>query len=104
MDWYHATQHLARVAQLIYPNDDTLRQTWYTSMRSHLYAGNLEPIRTDLRASSHPQKAHYFETHQHRLHYEQTRLAGLPLGLGTGDSGITQRRSGSGMRWKLVNI
>jgi hypothetical protein len=106
VDWYHATQHLEGAAQLLYPDDDTARHTWSATMRAHLYAGHLDPICTDLCAADHSQKAHYFQTHHHRLNYEQTRLAGFPLGSGTVESGIKQfkhRLSGPGMRWNLAN-
>lgn len=107
VDWYHATQHLASAAQLRYPDDEAARQTWEATMRDHLYAGAIDMIKTDLADTPAASQAHYFETHQHRLNYEQTRLAGFPLGSGTVESGIKQfkqRLSGPGMRWKLANV
>jgi len=107
VDWYHATQHLTRAAQLRHPDDETDRHTWETTMRAHLFAGAIELIKTDLADTPAASKAHYFETHQHRLNYEQARLAGWPLGSGTVESGVKQfkqRLSGAGMRWKLANV
>lgn len=107
VDWYHATQHLAGAAQLRYPDDDTARHTWSATMRQHLFAGDSALISTALADTPAAPKAHYFQTHQHRLTYEQTRLAGFPLGSGTVESGIKQfkqRLSGPGMRWTLANV
>jgi hypothetical protein len=107
VDWYHATQHLASAAQLRHPDDEAARQTWEATMRAHLYAGKVEMINTALADTPAAPKAHYFETHQHRLNYEQTRLAGFPLGSGTVESGIKQfkqRLSGAGMRWNVTRV
>jgi len=106
VDWYHATQHLASAAYLRYPEDEAARQAWETTMRDHLYAGQVDVIMSDLVDTPAISKAHYFDTHAHRFNYEQTRLAGFPLGSGTVESGIKQfkqRLSGAGMRWNIAS-
>jgi hypothetical protein len=107
VDWYHATSHLAQTAHALYPTDEIAQQIWYTTMRQHLYTGASEAIVAALVDTPAASKAHYFETHQHRLNYEQARLAGWPLGSGTVESGIKQfkqRLCGAGMRWKIANV
>jgi hypothetical protein len=76
-------------------------------MPTHLYEGAIETIQTDLADTPAAPKTRYFQTHQHHLNYEQTRLAGFPLGSRTVESGINQfkhRLSGPSMRRNLANI
>ena len=107
VDWYHATAHLAQTAHQLHPTDETARQTWYTTMRHHLYTGASALIEAALADTPAVSQAHYFATHAARLNYEQARLAGWPLGSGTVESGIKQfkqRFCGSGMRWNIANV
>lgn len=107
VDWYHTTGHLAQAANELHPPDETARQTWYTTMRHHLYTGASALIEADLADTPAASFAHYFATHASRLNYEQARLAGWPLGSGTVESGIKQfkqRFCGPGMRWKIAHV
>lgn len=100
VDWYHARQQLAQVADTRYPDDDIRARSWYEKMSTHLFQGEVWKIIADLK--QHDVSETYFETHQRRMQYLQFRADGFPIGSGGVESGIKQykqRLSGPGMRW-----
>jgi hypothetical protein len=100
VDWYHARQQLAQVADACYPDDDIRARSWYEKMSTHLFQGEVWKIIADLK--QHDVSGTYFETHQRRMQYLQFRADGFPIGSGGVESGIKQykqRLSGPGMRW-----
>jgi hypothetical protein len=108
VDWFHAVQHLAQAATVLYP-DDTLalqRQHWLKTYKDHLYMGRIHTIIAALHLCNHPDLATYFETHQRRMQYLEFREEGLPIGSGVIESGVKQfkqRLTGAGMRWQADN-
>ena len=62
----------------------------------------MEPITAPLEKAGLATHAHYFQTHQRRMRYQEFREQGYPIGSGTVESGIKQfkqRLTGAGMRW-----
>lgn len=108
VDWFHAVQHLADAAQALYPNDTDLskRKRWLRAYKTHLYMGRVHKIIAALHKQKRPDLAHYFETHQRRMHYLEFREEGFPIGSGTVESAVKQfkqRLTATGMRWKRDN-
>ena len=108
VDWYHAVEHLYKVAFALYPSDSDLakRQRWLKTYKNHLYMGHIETIISVLHKRGVPQLTTYFEHHKRRMRYLEFREEGLPIGSGTVESGVKQfkqRLCGTGMRWHWDN-
>jgi hypothetical protein len=108
VDWFHAVQHLAEVAAVLYPDekDDNKRQRWLKTYKEHLYMGRIHTIIAALHKQKRPDLVSYFENHQRRMQYLEFREEGFPIGSGTVESGVKpfkQRLCGTGMRWKADN-
>jgi hypothetical protein len=108
VDWFHAVQHLAQAATVLYPDDkDTQqRQRWLKTYQDHLYTGRIHQIIAALHKHDLADLAGYFETHQRRMQYLEFREEGFPIGSGTVESGVKQfkqRLTGTGMRWNVDN-
>ncbi len=102
VDWYHATQHLNKAAQALFPDDAPQAQRWYQDHRLPLYQGHCWQIAQQLEAAGCASVATYFQTHHRRMRYQFYREEGYPIGSGTVESGIKQfksRLTGAGMRW-----
>lgn len=102
VDWYHATQHLAQAAEALHPRDEPAAQRWQHERRHDLYVGEIHRITQPLDQAGLASQAHYFHTHQRRMHYQSCQEDGYPIGSGTVESGIKRfkhRLSGPGMRW-----
>ena len=100
LDYYHAKQHLAKLAHERYPDDEAHAQAWLKKMSDALFQGEIFKIIADLQA--HQLKTSYFVNHQRRMQYQQFRAEGLPIGSGGVESAIKQfkhRLTGAGMRW-----
>lgn len=108
VDWFHAVQHLAEAANILYPSeqDDKLRAQWLKTHQDHLYMGRIHKVINALQRRGHADLALYFERHQRRMQYLEFREEGFPIGSGTVESGVKQfkqRLTGSGMRWNAPN-
>ncbi|MGB7337433.1 MAG: hypothetical protein WBC91_00965 [Phototrophicaceae bacterium] len=108
MDWYHAVEHLHKVAVALYPHEQDAhkRQRWFKTYKHHLYMGNIDTIISVLHKREVSQFATYFERHKRRIQYLEFREDGLPIGSGTVESGVKQfkqRLAGTGMRWHRDN-
>lgn len=100
LDYYHAKQHLAKMAQARHPDNEMHAQKWLKEMSDALYRGEIFKIIADLQA--HHLKTSYFVNHQRRMQYQQFRAEGLPIGSGGVESAIKQfkhRLTGAAMRW-----
>jgi hypothetical protein len=102
VDWYHASEHLSEAASALYPDDPQTAQTWSRRQRDALFKGNLHLITRPLDEAGLSGHSRYFHTHKRRMHYQEFREDGYPIGSGTVESGIKQvkgRLTGPGMRW-----
>jgi hypothetical protein len=111
VDWYHATEHLAKAAQILHGPQTEKAERWLKTQKNALYQGQALPIAHMLldKAEQHPQQAEllqgeagYFTNNHRRMQYMQMREDGWPIGSGMVESGckqFKQRFSGPGMRW-----
>ena len=111
VDWYHATQHLANVADILHGEGTRRSRSWYRRWREQLYQGRAHNLIRALKrqASLHPdrtnailQQAGYFQKNTKRMNYLEMRIEGYPIGSGMVESAAKQYKSrfcGPGMRW-----
>ena len=119
LDFYHAAQHLAQAADLIFgtapcPRKAAWYERWRTALRDEPggVAGVLRTLiyyrnRAALSAAAAralDTELNYFRRHADKMHYADYRAAGLPIGSGVTEAGckelIKTRFCRSGMRWK----
>jgi hypothetical protein len=111
LDYYHATEHLHKAADLLYPADQQAAQRWVKRTETRLFQGHADQIASSLAqaASGNSQRhkglrteADYFENHKRRMQYLEFREEGYPIGSGMVESEAKQfkaRFCGPGMRW-----
>ena len=102
VDWYHATEYLAKAAEALYSNDAEAAQRWQHERRNDLYLGQTHTITEPLERAGLTTQAEYFSKHTRRMQYQAFHEQGYPIGSGTVESGIKRfkhRLSGPGMRW-----
>jgi hypothetical protein len=111
VDWYHASQHLAEAAGLLYGEGTPKQRTWYNRWKNKLYLGHGRKLVTALKrqATLQPQKSatilqqtKYFQNNLKRMNYLEMRMEGYPIGSGMVESAAKQfkgRFCGAGMRW-----
>jgi hypothetical protein len=117
VDWFHATEHLAKAAEWIYPDQETARQRWLNEQKKVLFQGHAEEIartltqqaaeKTGQTQAGLRQEAGYFEAQKRRMNYLEMRMEGWLIGSGTVESGAKQykeRFTGPGMRWKRLSL
>lgn len=114
VDWFHATEYIAPVANLAFSTDDK-RQAWIKQVRTLLWEGDLDAViqafaqfTQHQRAGEEARKAStYFTNNQHRMRYPEYRAKGYQIGSGTIESGckqiVTQRLKVAGAIWELDN-
>ena len=105
VDWYHASQQAAALAQARFPDDPAAAQRWYSTLKHDLWQGEGWKVIAEAQAAG--LSANYFVDHQHRMDYPAYRAAGYPLGSGTTESGVKQykqRLCAAGMRWSRPNL
>ncbi|NLE73976.1 MAG: hypothetical protein GX604_05035, partial [Actinobacteria bacterium] len=102
VDWYHATQHLVQAAHALFAEDEIQANKWYRSMQTPLFRGDIWRITRPLLNANLAAHARYFEHHQRRMRYQESREQGWLIGSGPVESEIKQfkvRLTGPGMRW-----
>jgi hypothetical protein len=111
VDWFHATEHLAEAAHILYDEHASKQRTWYRRWSNQLYLGHGRKLVTALKsqATRQPdkaeplrQQAQYFQNNLKRMHYLEMRMEGYPIGSGMVESAAKQykgRFCGAGMRW-----
>jgi hypothetical protein len=102
VDWYHACEHLADAAQARFPDQSQQAVAWLQIQCEVLFEGPLDVLLTDLNQAGLSAYAHYFETHQTRMHYLDFQEVGFPIGSGSVESAVKHfkhRLAGAGMRW-----
>jgi hypothetical protein len=112
IDWYHACEYLAPVAQAAFKDTDH-REAWLTQVRAWLWEGHLEAViqaceqcrQLPLKPNDDPAyvAARYFTNHRHQMDYPSYRAQGYQIGSGTMESGCKQigleRLKIAGARW-----
>jgi hypothetical protein len=105
VDWYHAVQQAAALAQARFPHDPEAAQSWHNTLKQYLWQGESWKVIAEAQAAN--LSASYFTTHRHRMDYPSYRAVGYPVGSGTTESGVKQykqRLCGPGMRWSRTNL
>lgn len=114
VDWFHATEYIAPVANLAFSDKDK-RRDWADQVRRDLWEGKLDAIIEAFdrftkheRAGEAARKAvTYFTNNQHRMDYPSYRAQGYQIGSGTIESGckqiVSQRLKVAGAIWELDN-
>jgi len=114
VDWFHATEYIAPVAQAAFPKD-TQAEAWIRQVRSDLWDGKLDAVIaaferfTDHARATEPAKkaVTYFTNNRGRMRYPEFRAKGYQIGSGTIESGCkqiaTQRLKVAGAIWNLDN-
>jgi hypothetical protein len=114
VDLYHAREHLALIAKLVYGASVIKSKAWLEARREQLDAGDVEAVISCLRrlrpGSTQVQEqvraaADYFHTNAQRMRYAQFRKQGLFVGSGVMEAGCKttcgQRLKQSGMHWTV---
>lgn len=111
VDWYHAAEHLWKVADAVYGSGSPRGKAWVERQEARLYAGEVERTIQALRRLKPPPQAaetvrkniDYFRTNRERMKYNEYRERGLHIGSGIVESAckhlVNQRLKRSGMRW-----
>ena len=111
LDYYHATEHLHKAANLLYPTDPQRTQRWLNRAETRLFQGHADQVASSLaqaaigntqRQKDLRTEADYFNKHKRRMQYLEFREEGYPIGSGMVESEAKQfkaRFCGPGMRW-----
>ena len=114
VDWLHATEYIAPVAQAASPNE-AQAETWIQQVRSDLWDGKLDAvINAFAQFTDHPRAGEparkavtYFTNNRQRMRYSEFRAKGYQIGSGTIESGCKQivkpRLKVAVAIWNLVN-
>lgn len=112
LDFYHALEHLADFATLIF-NSDTNRSDWIECRRKELLDGKIDQVIAAIRekmagrrqaiVDKAEQLITYYEKNRYRMKYDEYRAAGYCIGSGAIESAIStvvqQRCKLVGQRW-----
>ena len=114
VDLYHAREHLAKVAKLLYGVQAPKGQAWLSARREELDEGKVEALvaamgRARLRDRGVREEVQtemeYFRSNAERMRYAKFRSQGLFVGSGVAEAGcktiIGQRLKLSGMHWTV---
>jgi hypothetical protein len=111
VDWFHASEHLAAAARVLYGEGTAKQHSWYRRWTQQLYLGHARKLVTALKsqATHQPDKSEallqqvgYFQNNLKRMNYLEMRMEGYPIGSGMIESAAKQykhRFCGPGMRW-----
>jgi len=114
LDFAHAVEHLAKVAEVLPGSTAASRRRWLNKHRHMLRHGEVEQVVKDLarlsakhRSKTIQREREYFVKHTHRMQYEEYEKAGIPMGSGSVESAIRRivnlRLKGAGMFWLKHN-
>lgn len=113
IDYYHATEHLADIAKVIYPQSRTERDVWLKTTSNILWEGPISRVIHILQAlqNKHSTKPNlkkmteYFYKNHYRMEYGDFRRKGFFIGSGVIEAGcrslIGHRLKQSGMHWSV---
>lgn len=114
LDFWHAKEHLLKLAKELYPQDEAARQAWLNEACHRLkHEGGAATRRwlegLDLSGASgsllevYRQEVQYFRNHEHRMDYPRYLRNGWQIGSGAVESAcktvVGSRLKGRGMRW-----
>jgi hypothetical protein len=109
VDWYHAEDHLKKLAEAVFASRDE-RRAWLDPVTELLWQGQVEDVILVCESleAQHPHvqpTALYFANNAERMRYAQFRAQGYLIGSGTIESGckqiVTQRLKRSGAQWTV---
>jgi hypothetical protein len=115
LDLLHASSYLWQAASLFYPPDSPQSLPWVKQQMGLLLEGKVNTVIESLRRqgtvlSTQRQQAlegicGYFESHAHRMAYDEYLAAGYPIASGVIEGAcrcvVNDRMERSGMRWVL---
>jgi hypothetical protein len=110
VDWYHATEHLEKIAALAFDQTDA-RQAWLEETKEALWNGQVQDIirACQCLAALRPKvlpEINYFVNNEQRMDYARFRAAGYAIGSGTIESAckqiVVQRLRKSGAQWAIA--
>lgn len=114
VDLYHAREHVALIANLVYGSGTIKSKEWMEARREQLDAGDVEAVIACVRRlrPSHAKvqeevrtAADYFHRNAQRMRYAEFRKQGLFVGSGVMEAGCKticgQRLKRSGMHWTV---
>ena len=109
VDWYHAEEHLEKVAASAF-QEGSVRNTWLETVAQFLWEGQVEDVicachsLTDVCPAAH-EAVTYFTNNIDRMRYDQFRAAAYMIGSGTIESAckqiVTHRLKVSGAQWEV---
>jgi len=113
-DFYHAVEHLTKVAELCGRWSDAEKRRWVRRMRRHLKRGRIETVLEAIRSLRRGRNAakigtelRYFEDRRSLMRYDVFRRRGIPLGSGAVESAIRRvvnlRLKGPSIFWRGSN-
>ena len=114
VDLYHAREHLAHLAQIVYGPTRSEGKPWAAARSQELDAGKVEAVIGALRRlkprdqqAEHAieKEIHYFQSNAERMRYAEFRRQGLFVGSGVIEAGcktiVGFRLKQSGMKWTV---
>jgi hypothetical protein len=112
LDWYHAAEHVHKLAQALYPSQQEQRQQWAEKAKGILYEQGGQALVNWLRDWTGPTDGaaaeewrkgiNYFADNEERTDYPSYRSRGWDIGSGPTEAAckvVGARLKGSGMRW-----
>ena len=117
LDFYHASEYLAGVAEALFPESKSKRKLWLEDRLHSLKnkRGAAKKILEEIESAELPKKTTtliekrykavtYFTNNHHLMNYQQALKHNWPIGSGVTEAAcktlVKQRLCGSGMRWK----
>ena len=114
VDWYHACEYLAPIAQAAFPEAPEERKTWLEQTREDLWQGRIQAVlaacrAVEARAPEPVRKAvSYYTNNEKRMNYAHLREQGYLIGSGTVESACKQiaslRLCCAGARWSKEGL
>lgn len=110
VDFYHAVEHLGKVATLKKSWTKKQRKTWITKHRKLLHEGHIDTVISAIKAICHGRSSraiktqmNYFIKNTSRMAYKKLRELNMPIGSGSVESAIRRvvnlRLKGPGLFW-----
>jgi len=114
VDLYHARQHLAEAAKLVFGSDSDSQSQWLQARTEELDAGRVEAVigalgrsrpKDSAQQAALEREVNYFRNNAERMRYDDFRKRGLFVGSGVVEAGcktvVGQRLKRSGMHWTV---